>query len=156
MAKNKLKEIAAYKAKIAALEKEVVAERQQKLSGLHKEVGLESTEALIAALRSLGKSPRKSAAPRKGKRTRITPAIKQGVGKAVEAGKKGAEIARQFGISIPSIQNIKKELGLVKTRATKPAAKKAAKKAAKTVSKKAPKKAVKKAVKKPAKKAAKK
>ncbi len=136
MPSNKLKEIAAYKAKIAALEKAVAEEQQKKLAGLHKEAGFDSTEELIAALKGLVKPARKSKGKAAGKtgrasRTRITPAIKAGVGQAVEAGRRGAEIAKQFGISIPSIQNIKKELGLVKTRGAKPAPKKAAKKAAK-------------------------
>ena len=135
MPSDKLKEIAAYKAKIAALEKAVAAEQNKKLTGLHKEVGLESTAALIAALKGLSKpAPRGNAiakASGRASRTRITSAIKAGVGKAVKAGKKGSEIANQFGISIPSIQNIKKELGLVKTRSAKKPAKKKAKKAAK-------------------------
>ncbi len=123
MPSKKLKELAAYKAKIAALEKEIAAEQAKKLANLHKEVDLESTEALIAALKGLKKAPRKAAKGR-AKRTRITDAIKAEVGKAVKAGTKGAEIARQFGISIPSIQNIKNELGLVKKRGQKKAVKK--------------------------------
>lgn len=130
MPSDKQKEIAAYKAKIAVLEKAVASELLTKLTNLHKEAGLESTEALIAELKKLNKATRKAKAPRKGKRTRITPAIKSGVGKAVRAGRKGAEIAKRFGISIPSIQNIKTELGLVKKRAAKKPAKKAAKKRA--------------------------
>ena len=137
MPSNKLKEIAAYKAKIAALEKAVAAEQLKKLSGLHKEVGLASTADLIAALQGLKKSSRKSAPKRKGKRAKITAAIKAEVGKAVKAGKKGAEIASQFSISIPSIQNIKTELGLVKKRGVKKVAKK---KVAKKVAKKKAKK----------------
>lgn len=133
MPSNKLKEIAAYKAKIAALEKAVAADQLKKLSGLHKEVGLASTADLIAALQGLKKSSRKSAPKRKGKRARITAAIKAEVGKAVKAGKKGAEIASQFSISIPSIQNIKTELGLVKKRGVKKVIKK---KVAKKVAKK--------------------
>ena len=137
MASNKLKEIAAYKAKIAALEKEVAAEKRKKLTNLHKEVGLGSTAELIAELQNLKKSRSSKSKPASsGKRARITPAIKEGVGKAVKAGKKGAEIAKQFGISIPSIQNIKTELGLVKKRIAKKVAKKTAKKTAKKKAKK--------------------
>ena len=130
MPSNKLKELAAYKAKVAALEKAIAAEQAKKLANLHKEVGFESTEALITALKGLKtkKAPRR-AVKRRAKRTRITDTIKAEVGKAVKAGMKGAEIARQHGISIPSIQNIKNELGLVKKRTPKKAAKKAAKKA---------------------------
>jgi DNA-binding CsgD family transcriptional regulator len=34
----------------------------------------------------------------------------------VDAGKTGAEIAKELKISLPSVQNIKKALGLVKAR----------------------------------------
>lgn len=149
MPSDKLKEIAAYKAKIIALEKEVEAEQKKKLANLHKEVGMASTEELIDALKGLKKAPRKAAAKSKGRkrRAKITDAIKAEVANAVKAGKKGAEIAKEFGISIPSIQNIKAELGLVKKRKAK---------AVKTAAKKAPKKAARKAAKKAAKKTAKK
>jgi DNA-binding CsgD family transcriptional regulator len=38
------------------------------------------------------------------------------VKKLVGAGKTGSEIAKSLGISLPSVQNIKKALGLVKSR----------------------------------------
>jgi hypothetical protein len=151
MPSNKLKEIAALKAEIAELEKAVAAEQKQKLANLHTEAGFESTEALIAALKGL-KAPRKVTASGRKSRAKITDALKAEVGKAVEAGQKGMEIARKFGISIPSIQNIKAELGLVKKRSAATVATKSAPK----VAKKAAKKAVKKVAKKAAKKAAKK
>ena len=55
MITDKLKELAQSKAKVAALQKEIETERAAKLPSLHKEVGLESTEALINALRGLPK-----------------------------------------------------------------------------------------------------
>lgn len=142
MPNNKIKEIAAYQAKIAALEKSIAIEQKQKLTSLHNEVGFKSTEDLIDALRGLKKAPGKvrTKAARKGKRTRITSEIKAEVASAVEAGMKGAEIAAKLGISIPSIQNIKKELGLVKKRGAIAATKKVVKKAAKKITKKASKK----------------
>jgi transposase len=36
---------------------------------------------------------------------------------AVQEGKSGAEISKSLGLSLPSVQNIKKEAGLVKARA---------------------------------------
>jgi hypothetical protein len=39
------------------------------------------------------------------------------VKRLVESGKTGAQIARTLRISLPSVQNIKKALGLVKARA---------------------------------------
>lgn len=49
-------------------------------------------------------------------RAKITPEVKARVKAGVEAGKTGSAIAKEVGISLPSVQNIKKELGLVKAR----------------------------------------
>jgi len=64
------------------------------------------------------KATSKKATSKSGKRayTKITPEIKQQVISAVKADKSGATIAKEFGISLPSVQNIKKAAGLVKTR----------------------------------------
>ena len=53
---------------------------------------------------------------RRRKRAKITDAMREEVKKMVEAGKTGSEIAKAVGISLPSVQNIKKQLGLVKAR----------------------------------------
>jgi len=113
MATDKAKALEEYKNKIAELEAEIEAERIQKLATLHESVGLASTADLIEALQSLGSKAKK------GKRARITPAMKEQIGKALKSGEKGSAVARQFGVSVPTIQNIKKELGLVKTTAKK-------------------------------------
>lgn len=126
---NKIKELEKYKSKVAVLEKEIATAQKSKLASLHKEVGFESTDALIAALKGLSqKTSRKRA-----KRTRLTPAIKKNIVSAIKGGLKGAEAAKKYGVSIPTIQNIKREFGLVKTRKAKKAAKK---KASKPVQKK--------------------
>lgn len=57
-------------------------------------------------------------AARRVRRSAITPELKEQVKARVCAGKTGAEIAHEFGISLPSVQNIKKELGLIKPRGT--------------------------------------
>lgn len=62
------------------------------------------------------KAPAKAA--KKGKRAKITDEVKAQVKELAEAGKTGAEIAAALGISAPSVQNIKKEFGLVKARAS--------------------------------------
>ncbi len=49
-------------------------------------------------------------------RAKITPETKEKVRALVAEEKTGAEIAKALGISLPSVQNIKKELGLVKKR----------------------------------------
>ena len=50
------------------------------------------------------------------RRAKITNETRTQVKKLVEAGKTGAEIAKTVGISLPSVQNIKKALGLVQSR----------------------------------------
>ena len=119
MALNKLQELAKYQQKIAALEKEL-GKQQRKLLALPGKLGYKSVGALIAALQAVaGGSTTKgkvaAVAPRK--RAKITPEIKAKVKSMVGAGKTGAEIAKALGISLPSVQNIKKELGLVQKRA---------------------------------------
>lgn len=59
--------------------------------------------------------PKKKAAVR----VQITDGIRSEVRRLVEAGKTGAQIAKLCGISLPSVQNIKKALGFVKARALK-------------------------------------
>ncbi|EDY82761.1 hypothetical protein VDG1235_2384 [Verrucomicrobiia bacterium DG1235] len=132
------KQIAAAKAKLEALEKKAAAETSKKLGNLHKDAGFATRAELIAALQGLeggkgkrGRKPKaataKKAAPAKkaakatkrAKRARITEELKSQVIAAVKAGDKGAAIAKAFGISIPSLQNIKKAAGLTKTRAKK-------------------------------------
>jgi hypothetical protein len=50
------------------------------------------------------------------KRAVITEAMRAEVKKMSAAGKTGKEIAKAVGVSLPSVQNIKKALGLVKKR----------------------------------------
>lgn len=127
------KQIAATKAKLEALEKKAAAEASKKLTSLHKTVGYATRAELISALQGLeggakrGRKPgaAKKAAPKaakapkatkRAKRARITEELKAAVIEAVKSGEKGAAVAKKFGISIPSLQNIKKAAGLTKTR----------------------------------------
>lgn len=123
-------EIDAAKAKLAELEG--FAKIQGKLASLPADYGFKDVDSFVKALkRAVGGAkkvgrPAKSAAAapkapkakkgKKGKRARITPEVKDQVKAAVSAGKTGAEIAKALGISLPSVQNIKKEFGLVKKR----------------------------------------
>ena len=52
------------------------------------------------------------------RRVVITDDTRYQVKRLVEAGRTGAEIAKEVGISLPSVQNIKKALGFVKARAS--------------------------------------
>jgi DNA invertase Pin-like site-specific DNA recombinase len=127
----KINELQALQAKAATLQAAIEAERNVELASLPEKYGFDSAAAFIQAVRNAegAKGPRpslkkKGAAKATGptgtrKRAKITPAIKAKVRTAVKAGTSGAAIARSLGISLPSVHNIKKELGLVKVRKAK-------------------------------------
>lgn len=124
MVTSKLVEIQKFQTKIAELEKSLNKERQ-KLLRLPAKLGYGSLRELIAALTaaassSAGRAVRgvsitKSGKPRRP-RTEITPEMKQKVKVLVGEHKTAAEIAKIVDVSIPSISNIKKELGLTRKR----------------------------------------
>ena len=116
MITDKIKELEQLRNQAAALEQSIEEEKAAKLASMHEEVGLESTEALINALRGLAKQP-----PKKRKRIRLTAAQKRNIANAIKGGLKGTEASRKFGVSLPTIQKIKKDFGLVKSRAKKKA-----------------------------------
>ena len=120
MISNKLKVLQAARAKLASLEKSLEAE----LATLPGKYGFASAADFVKAVSKAcgGKRGRKpgrvkaaapAAAKKRRKRAVITDETRAEVKKLVEAGKTGKEIATQLGISVPSVQNIKKALGLV-------------------------------------------
>lgn len=140
MTTSKIKELHSLQAKAAALQIVIDKERDQELASLPEKYGFDSAADFIQAVRiatgSKGPGRKKltavkksdtKASPSTGKRKRakITPAIKSKVRAAVNAGTSGAAIADSLGISLPSVHNIKKELGLVKARKKKTATRKA-------------------------------
>ena len=125
MTTNKMKELHAARAKLASLEKSIAEEMSKELAALPAKFGFDSAAEFIRAVRAATggrKSPRRGGAAKKGKggkrRTRavITDETRAQVKKMVEAGKTGGQIAATLKISVPSVQNIKKALGLVKGR----------------------------------------
>ena len=121
MAKNNIASLQAAKAKISAkiaqLEKKILAQKQKLLGSLPAKHGFESVQAFIKAVKqaAAGKGSRAGGKKRR-KRAVITDATRAAVKKMCEAGNTSAEIAKSLGISLPSVQNIKKALGLVKAR----------------------------------------
>ena len=123
MVTDKLKELEATRAKLAALEQAVQAELKTELAALPAKYGFESVAAFVAGVRRAsgrrrGRPP-KAAPASIGKRRRratVTDAMRAEVKKLVEAGKTGAEIATAVGVSLPTVQNIKKALGLVRKK----------------------------------------
>ena len=127
MVTNQIKELEVTKKKIAVLEKAIARRLKKELASLHRKYGYASLEDFVDALReAVGGSSRKGRRGRpvkavdkvkRRKRAVITDETRAGVKKLVEAGKTGSQIAKTLGISLPSVQNIKKAIGLVKARA---------------------------------------
>lgn len=125
MITDTLKEIESTKSKLAELEKKAATELKKKLVNLHKDLGYDTRACLIAALGELEGTPKRgrkakvaseATGKKRGKRARITPEMKAEIVAALEGGAKGAAVAKQFGISVPAVQLIKKAAGLTKTR----------------------------------------
>lgn len=118
MAKNIQQALAAARAKVTKLEQAIVSKRNRQLAKLHLQHGFSSPAALIKAIKAAvsGKIGT-AAAPASGqrrKRSVITAETKAKVKALTQEGKTGNEIAKLTGISIPSVQNIKRELGLTR------------------------------------------
>jgi len=124
MLSNKFKELAAAKAKVARLENAISSELNGELANLPVRFGFSDVGAFIKAVKSAsggrrGRRPgpaKRSLGIKRRKRGVITDAVRSKVKTLVEAGKTGLEIAKAVHISLPSVQNIKKALGLVKAR----------------------------------------
>jgi DNA invertase Pin-like site-specific DNA recombinase len=126
MVTDKIKELDAARAKLASLEQSIADELSKELASLPAKYGFESANAFLAAVRAAtggrvarrgkGKGKAKGGKGKRRARAVITDETRAQVKKLVDAGKTGAEIAAELGISLPSVQNIKKALGLVKKR----------------------------------------
>jgi len=123
MVTKQIKELAATKAKIVALENSIAKRLQKELSSLHTKYGFDSLKTFAKALKvasasgSTPKGHKGKAVKARRKRAVITDETRASVKKLVEGGKTGSQIAKSLGISLPSVQNIKKAMGLVKARA---------------------------------------
>lgn len=113
-----LKEIETTRTKLAHLEAAHAANMQSELAALPARYGFPTAKAFIKAVKAAsgGKSGRVGKVPGKRTRAKITDETRAEVKKMALDGKTGMEIATTLGISVPSVQNIKKALGLVKKR----------------------------------------
>jgi len=125
---DKLNQLETARAKLAEMESTITAERTAALASLPADFGYPDLNSFIRALklaqRSRGgrrKGARSARAGKSGRRprARITDETRAQVRSMVEAGKTGLEISKELRISLPSVQNIKKALGLVKARGAK-------------------------------------
>jgi hypothetical protein len=118
MVTKQIKELEVTKAKIVVLERSIAKKLHKELSKLPAKYGFDSLGEFIKALKSAPAAAGTKAKSGKKRRRRsvITDATRASVKKLVEAGKTGSQVAKALGISLPSVQNIKKALGLVKAR----------------------------------------
>lgn len=130
MLSDKLKELEATRTRLAELEQSIAAERDKELAALPAQYGFENAAAFIAAVRAAGGKRRgrkpgsksgvtaaaKTSSVRRKKRAKVTDETRAEVKKLAEQGKTGAEIAKAVGVSLPTVQNIKKALGLVRKK----------------------------------------
>ena len=117
MIEKQIKALEAARAKVAQIEKNVEAARLKELASLPSKYGFTDTASFIKAVKAAagGKKSGVTASGKRRKRAIIDDQTKALVKKLAGEGKTGAEIAETAGISVPSVQNIKKELGLTKT-----------------------------------------
>lgn len=132
MVTDKLKELETARAKLASLEQSIADELNGELAALPAKYGFASVSDFMRAVNAAagggkgrggsrrGRPAGKKAAKKGGRKRRsravITDETRAQVKKLVDAGKTGSEIAETLKISVPSVQNIKKALGLVKER----------------------------------------
>ncbi len=121
MVSEQIKQLEATRAKLVSLEQSIAAELGKELAALPTKYGFDSAAAFIKAFKAASGGTRKVGRPggpgkKRRKRAVITDETRASVKKMVEAGKTGNEIAKALDISLPSVQNIKKALGLVQKR----------------------------------------
>jgi len=118
MLTNKIKRLAATRLKVARLEKAIAAERGRELAELPARYGFTEVGEFLAAVRAAagGRGAAKPRGQKRRKRAVITEAKRARVLRLVKAGKTGNQIAVAAGISLPSVNAIKKKAGLTKAR----------------------------------------
>jgi uncharacterized protein YukE len=123
MLSKKLKELQAARDRLASLEKTIEAE----LAALPAQFGFDSAQAfadaVVKASATGGRPARKAGRPKgasqpkaKRKRSVVTDELRNQVKQLAEAGQTGQQIKAATGLSLPTIQLIKKSFGLVKSR----------------------------------------
>ena len=122
MITEKIRKLVNYQDKVVVLQKAIEKERAKALASLPAQYGYETVTEFIKAVRQAargGGKKRGRPARRHRKHARITAEMKEKIKAAIVGGKSGSKIADEFGISLPSVYNIKKAFGLVKSRKKK-------------------------------------
>ncbi|MEI8090060.1 MAG: helix-turn-helix domain-containing protein [Opitutaceae bacterium] len=119
MAKNTFVQLEQYRRKVAALELKLT-QQKKRLAQLPGKMGFKSMSDFIAALQSISEAPKAvkvaGQAKKSRKRAKITAEVIAKVKALVAKKKTGNEIAKEVGISLPSVGNIKKKFGLVRAK----------------------------------------
>lgn len=110
MVTGKLRELARLRGQIAALEVDIAESMQGELAGLPARFGFADATSFLSAVASAVGGTQRA----RRKRTKITDAMRADVKRLVHEGRSGSQIARELGISLPSVQSIKKAYGLVR------------------------------------------
>ena len=122
MKPTELKKLLAVRQKLSAIEAKLGKKMQREMASLPEKYGYDGMESFIAALQELSGgvgsagSAAKGKAKGKRKRGKVTEEIRQKVKELFEAEKTGAEVAAAVGLSLPTVQGIKKKLKMVKER----------------------------------------
>jgi hypothetical protein len=135
-----INELEKAKALAAELEKEIADSLGQELAALPADYGFESLAAFVRAVRAAAggkirrggrvrpkkakgpgrpKGPKAKKVVKRRKRAVVDDSMRAKVRALIEKGRTGTKIAKALGISLPTVQNIKKALGLVKVRESK-------------------------------------
>lgn len=124
MKTNPAREIEKLKRRIATLEAKATksaAKKQKsdkrKVTALARKLGYKTAEALFTAL--FGGSPASAAAPagKRRKRARLTDENRKAIVADLKSGQfSAAQVAKKHGVSVPTVNLIKKAAGLTKSR----------------------------------------
>lgn len=118
MLTDKIKQLAATRLKVARIEATIIAKRDAELAELPAKYGFAGLREFVIAVReaSDGRRSRKSRRLGRRKRAEITGAKRARVCRMAKKGKTGQQIADAVGISVASVNGIKKQAGLTKPR----------------------------------------
>jgi hypothetical protein len=114
MVTDKIKQLADLEAKTLELKKAIARVRAIELAGLPEKYGYASVKEFIAALKAAG--GKKGRSKGRKKRARITPEMKASIVKALKGKKAATAVAKEFGVSVASVNLIMKAAGLVKAK----------------------------------------
>ena len=113
--------LSAEKARVEQMQKDLETARSKELNGLHTKLGYKTPADFLTAYRgvvnvTVGTKSTRRPASRKA-RTEISDEVREAIKSDLREGKlTGLEIAAKYKISTGTVQNIKKEAGLVEAR----------------------------------------